>query len=56
MHLFLYLFVLFCQIIFDQHIGTVAFFAVLVIDERVVESIHMSRCFPYGGVHEDGGI
>ena len=56
LHLFLYLVVELRQVILDQHIGAVSFFAFLVVNQRVVERIHMSRCLPDGGVHKDGRV
>ena len=37
-------------------INTVSFFAVLIIDHRVVEIINVPAGFPGGGMHENGGI
>ena len=41
---------------FNKHVCTVALFAVLIIDHRIVEGVHMARSFPGGGVHKDGRI
>ena len=46
----------FGYLIFDEHVGTVAFLGVLVVNQRVVESVHVTAGFPNGRVHEDGGI
>ena len=39
-----------------QYVGTVALFAVLVVDHRIVEGVHVARSLPGGGVHKDGRI
>ena len=54
--LLVYLFVLFGNPVFDEHVGTVALFGVLVVYQRVVEGAHESRRFPYARVHEDGRV
>ena len=55
-HFLFNFFVVFSQQIFDQHIGAIAFFAVFVVYQWIVEGIHMTRSFPGGGVHKDGSI
>ena len=55
-HLFFDFFFVFRNLILNQNVGAVAFFAIAVVNERVVESIHMTAGFPHGGVHEDGGV
>ena len=50
-----FLFVL-CNLIFNEHVCAVAFLGVAVVDEGVVESVHVSGSFPNSGVHEDGGV
>ena len=44
------------QVILDQHVGTVSFLRILVIDQRVVERVHMARSFPDRRMHEDRGV
>ncbi len=46
----------FGYVVLDEHIGTIAFLGVLVVDEGVVEGIHMAGGFPDAWVHEDGGV
>ena len=55
-HLFVYLFLVFGNLVFYQHVGTIAFFRVAVVDKWVVESVHVSACFPDGWVHKDGRV
>ena len=55
-HFLVYLFIILCNLILNEHIGTIAFLAVTVVDERVVEGIHVSAGLPCGWVHEDGCI
>ena len=45
-----------CQLFLNEHVGTITFLRVAVIYQRVVESVHVSRCFPHRRVHEDSGI
>ena len=56
LHLFLDLLILFGEEILEQHIGTVTFLRVAVVDQRIVECAHMARSLPGFGVHEDGRI
>ena len=44
------------ELLLDEHIGTIALLRVAVVDERVVECIHMARSLPDCRVHEDGSI
>ncbi len=44
------------NVVLNQHIGAIAFLGVLVVNQRVVEGVHMSRCLPDAWVHEDGGV
>ena len=55
-NLFLYLFLVFSNLVFNQHIGTIALFRVAVVNQRVVESVHVSAGLPYRRVHEDGRV
>ena len=41
-------------LVFDEHVGTIAFFGVAVINERVIESVHVAAGLPDGRVHKDG--
>ena len=50
------LLVLLGQPLLDQHVGTVAFLRILVVDQRVVERRDVSRSLPGLGVHEDRGV
>ena len=52
-HLFINLIIVLSQLIFNQHIGTVAFFRVFIINQRIVKCIHMSGSLPDGRVHKD---
>ena len=44
------------HVILDEHIGTITLLCIAVINQRVVESIYVSRCLPYCRVHEDSCI
>ena len=44
------------HVILDEHIGTITLLGITVIDQWVVEGIHMSGSLPYGRVHEDSCI
>ena len=44
------------DLVLDEHVGAVALFRVAVVDEGVVEGIHVSACLPHGGVHENGSV
>ena len=44
------------HLVLDEDVGAITLLAVAVVDERVVERIHVSAGLPRGGVHEDGGI
>ena len=46
----------FIGIPFNEMIHPVSLLAILVIDHRVAEIIHMSRCFPGGRVHENSRV
>ena len=56
LHLLVDLLLVFGDLILDEHIGTIAFLRVAVVDERVVESVDVTAGLPYGRVHEDGGV
>ncbi len=55
-NLFLYFVVHLGYLLFDQHVGAVAFLRVAVVDQGIVECVNVARCFPDGGVHEDGRV
>ena len=55
-HFLVYLFVVFGYLVFNQHVGTVALLAVAVVNQRVVERIHVPAGLPRRGMHEDGGV
>ena len=42
------------HLVLDEHIRPVALFGILVVDQGIVEGIHVSGSFPDGGMHEDG--
>ena len=44
------------DVLLQQHVGAVALLAVLVVDQRVVEGVHMAAGLPSGWVHEDGRV
>ena len=52
LHLFLDLLILFGEEILEQHIGTVTFLRVLVIDQRIIKSVNMAGSFPDSRVHK----
>ena len=52
----LYFLVVFSDLVLDEYVGAVSFLGVSVVDERVVESVDVSGCFPDGRVHEDAGV
>ena len=45
-----------CNLVFDEHIGTVSLLRVAVIYQWIVESIDVPRGLPHRGVHENSGI
>ncbi len=44
------------HLILDEHIGAVALLGVAVVDEGVVEGVHVAAGLPCCGVHEDGSV
>ena len=54
--LFLNLFVVFGELVFDEYICAITLLRVTVVDQRVVECIYVSGSFPCGRVHENSGI
>ena len=55
-HLFLGFLANFLRIFLDQNVSAVAFFAVFVVDQRVVEGINVPTGAPHRGVHKNCGI
>ena len=55
-NLFFYLVVEFGYVFLDQDVGAIALLAVAVVDQRIIEGVHMSGCLPYSGMHENRGI
>ena len=55
-HFFFNLFFVLRDLVFNQHIGTIALFRIAVVDERIVERIHVTGSLPNRRVHEDGGV
>ena len=51
-----YLVVEFGYVFLDQDVGAIALLAVAVVDQRIIEGVHMSGCLPYSGMHENRGI
>ena len=56
LHFLLDLLVVLGNLILDEHIGTIALLRVAVVDEGIVEGIHVSAGLPYRRVHEDGRV
>ena len=56
LNLFLNLLVVFGNLVLNQHVGTIALLTVAVVDEGIVESIHVARGLPDGGVHKNGAV
>ena len=40
-------------LLLDEHIGAVTLLGILVVNQRIVERIHMTGSLPYGRVHKD---
>ena len=55
-NLLIYLFFVLAELIFYQHIGSITFLWVTIVNQRVIEGINVAACFPYRRVHEDGRI
>ena len=57
---FLYLFgnlvVVLGNLVLDEDIRAVAFLGIAVVNQRIVEGVHVSRSLPSGRVHKDSGI
>ena len=56
LHLLLNLVVVLGNLLLDEHIRTITLFGVAVVNEGIVERIHMAGGLPCCGMHEDGGI
>ena len=52
-HFFVYLVIVLSKLVLYQHIGTITFLGIAVVNQRVIESIYVSAGFPDGGVHKD---
>ena len=55
-HFLLDLLIVFCQLILDEHICTIALLRVAVVDEGIVECIDVAAGLPDGRMHEDGAV
>ena len=55
-HFLGYFLVVFCYLVLNEHIGTVTFLGIAVVDERVIECVYMSGGFPHCGVHENSCV
>ena len=55
-HLFFDFIVNLRNLLLNQHIGTIALLRVLIVNQRVVESVHVPRCLPDCRMHEDCGV
>ncbi len=55
-YLLLNLILVLAHLLFDEDIGTIALLRVAIVDEGVVEGVHVSAGLPSGGVHEDSGV
>jgi len=48
--------VILCQLIFNQYIGTITFFRVFIVNQRVIECVYVSGSLPDSRVHKDGRV
>ncbi len=46
----------FGDMVLDEHIGAVALLGVLVVNQRVIESVHVAGSLPNGRVHKDAAV
>ena len=53
-HFLVYLVIILGKLVFYQNISTIAFLGITVINQRVIERIHMSTGFPDSRMHKDG--
>ena len=44
------------NLVLDEHVGAVALLAVAVVNQGIVECVHVARSLPDGRVHEDGAV
>ena len=56
LHLLVYFVLVLRHLLFYEHVGAVTLLGVAIINEWVVESVHVTGCLPYCGVHEYGGV
>ena len=56
LYFLLNLFVVLGNLLFNQHVSTITLLGIAVVDEWIVESVHVSRCLPNRWVHENGGV
>jgi len=56
LHFFVVLLAVLLYHVLNQHIGTVAFLAVFVVNQRVVKSIHVTTGLPSSRVHKYGRV
>ena len=55
-HFFVYLVIVLGKLVLYQHIGTITFLGIAVVNQRVIESVHVSAGFPDSGVHKDSRV
>ena len=55
-HFFVYLLVIFGKLVFNQHIGTITFFRIAVVNQRIIECVHMSGSLPNSRMHKNSRI
>ena len=48
--------VVFSDLIFDQNVCAITLLGVAVVDQRIIERVHVTGGFPGRRVHEDSGI
>ena len=51
-----YLILIFCHLLFYENISAVTLFGVTVVNQRVIESIYVTRSLPDSRVHEDSRV
>ena len=56
LYLFVDLLLVFGNLILYQHISTIALLRITVVNQGIVESIHMTRCLPYRRMHKDSRV
>src|SRR5699024_1174705 len=55
-HFFVYLLVNLDKLFFNQHIGTITFFRIAVVNQRIIERVHMSGSLPNSKMHKNSRI